>query len=253
MESKPRAYSLILISLALIVLSQYYLPTVSLIAFVPLFWLLEKTTEQKLGYVTWFFGVFSIFTLHAFLQLQDLISIVIYAIGLSLAVSLYVITNSVSKNRLGLFTILIFWLGFDYLILKTLPEASQVFISSYFDGSTAVRWSRSTGNMGITVWILLSNLLMYYVFLWEDAVFKNQMRWLSFSYSIILIAIPVVISLYFTSDQTPITLAEVQGVYAYDDKVVGANYKENGEWLGRTTAWVSVMIIVYTAVKRKVK
>ncbi|MEM9390107.1 MAG: hypothetical protein AAGA02_06510 [Bacteroidota bacterium] len=253
MESRKQALIFIAIAAGLVLLSRTYFSTASLIAFAPLIGLLENTSDRKFPFFYWFGGALLVFGLNAVLTLSDPISIIIYSIGITLACSAYLLTTYFSKNKLGVFTLLLFWLGFDYLILKVLPTASNAFLSTFFDGYKIVGWSRKTGYFGITAWIIIANILFYYVFLWRDALLKNKIRWLSLIYSILLIVIPVAIGLFIAPELTPVTLAELNTVYAGNSSVTDLNYSENGEWLGRTAAWVSIMILVYAVIKGKIK
>ncbi|MEM9297891.1 MAG: hypothetical protein AAF149_16985 [Bacteroidota bacterium] len=253
MESRKQALILIVIAFGLVLLSRTYFSTASLIAFAPLIGLLENTSERKFPFFYWFGAAFLVFGLNAALTLSDPVSIIIYSIGITLACSAYLLTTYFSKNKLGVFTLLLFWLGFDYLILKSLPTASNAFLSTFFDGYKIVGWSRKTGYFGITAWIIIANILFYYVFLWRDAIMRSKMRWLSLMYSMLLIIIPVAISLFIVPELTPVTLAELNTVYVENSSLADLNYTENGEWLGRTAAWVSVMILVYAIIKGKIK
>ena len=82
---------------------------------------------------------------------------------------------------------------------------------------------------------------------------RSKMRWLSLMYSMLLIIIPVAISLFIVPELTPVTLAELNTVYVENSSLADLNYTENGEWLGRTATWVSVMILVYAIIKGKIK
>lgn len=253
MGSKKQAIILVLSSICLVVLARTYFPFAALIAFFPLISLLEKTAEGEQPFVYWFTPALIVLGLNAIFTVDRLALILGYSVGLTLAISAYLITSHLSKNRLGVFTILLFWLSFDYLVLKVLPEASGAFLSTFFDGYDVVSWSRNTGNLGITAWIITANILLYYVFLWRDAVFRNEIRWLSLIYSLLIICTPVVIGLYIVPGWIPVTIAEVKAVYVENSNTADITYMENGEWLGRTATWVSVMILVYAVIKGKVK
>ncbi|MEM8569112.1 MAG: hypothetical protein AAGF85_21835 [Bacteroidota bacterium] len=253
MESNFRVTLLLGASVGLILLSRIYVPVISLIAFCPLIWLLEGSSKQRIPVAYWFLGSSVILTISALFYLDEKFLAPIYGVGLTMALSVYLLTSKFSKNRLGIFTILLFWLGFDYLVLKVLPTASSAFLSSFFDGAQAMGWSRTTGNLGITAWIVISNILCYYVFLWQDAIFKKTIRWMSLIYAIIFISIPILISSYFVTYLAPVTLLEMKSVYMNSHIIADIRYSENGEWLGRTCAWVSILVVVYALIKRKTK
>ncbi|MEM7108497.1 MAG: hypothetical protein AAF519_09755 [Bacteroidota bacterium] len=253
MESNLRVLLLIGVSICLVLLSRLYFSAVSLMAFVPLVWLLENSAKRKIPILYWFLGSVAILTISSLFNLEIKIWGVLYGAGLTLALSLYLLTSRFSKNRLGMFTILFFWLGFDYLVLKVVSTAAPAFLSSFFDGSKAMGWSRSTGNLGITAWVVISNLLFYYVLLWRDAIFQKTIRWMSLIYALLLISLPVVISFYVITDLAPITVEEMKSVYMNSKISLDVSYAKNGEWLGRISAWVSIMIVVYAVIKSKTK
>ncbi len=240
------------VCVVLVMLSRFLSSAISLIAFTPLLWLLESSMNRKTSLVYWFSGSILIITLSSIFALDSVVTALIYGVGLTATLSLYLLTSKFSKNRLGIFTILFFWIAFDYLILKVLPNASAAFLSGFFDGSKAMGWSRTTGNLGITAWIIISNLLFYYVLLWKDAIFSKNIRWLSLIYTLILIALPLLAGLYFVPDLAPITLAEMTSVYTHYSSS-DISYTENGEWLGRISARVSIMVVVFALIKSKTK
>ncbi len=248
------------ISVMLVSIAKLCFPVLGLIALAPFFVVLKGAIDGELKPFTWlmlsglmFSLVFIIWRITAGAGYDAIVSVLFYSFTLTLAVSLFLITDRFSRNRLGLFTIGFFWLGYDYLILKLYPQCSVFFLGNVFDGSSLVNWSRHTGFMGITLWILIANLLFYYVIFKGEAIFQGRIRWLSLSYTLIIISIPVVISVFFLQETDPVTWHEMIGLYVRGEIKDTSEYTQRGEWLGRTAAWVSVLLLIYSLVKQRIK
>lgn len=259
-NSVGKASVFLLASAVLLILSKFYLPLLSLIALSPFFVVLKSSLEGQIKPPHWIVlsSVFFILIFFAWSTtlppgLYDVLRMVFYGFTLTLAVSLFFVTNKFSKNRLGIFTILLFWLGYDYLVLELYPQCSIFFLANIFNDMPLVGWSRYTGFMGITAWILLANLLFYYVFFKDNAVFIGKIRWISLVYTLILIFTPIMINAFFSESHSPITWQEMTDLYVRSVIPNDTLYAERGEWVGRTAAWVSVLILTYSLVKQKVK
>src|SRR6478609_4362406 len=67
---------------------------------------------------------------------------------------------------LGKYCILIFWLAFEYIFLKLSWPTPTLFLADALLLKVEwLRWTHYTGYLGITVWILVTNLVLYYAFL----------------------------------------------------------------------------------------
>jgi apolipoprotein N-acyltransferase len=149
-------------------------------------------------------------------------------------------------ERLGKFTILFFWLGLEYIALKLPWRSNFIFLSDVFElHASWTRWTIFTGYIGITLWILVVNLLVYL------SILKSgfNLYWLV-SAGIILIA-PIVYSYYFLlhdgiNHQQMISL--YQGASG-----ATSNYAKQGELVSRTGAWISVVILLLSFVKTQTK
>ena len=254
------ASAFMLASAVLLVISKFYVPLLSLAALTPFLAVLKSALEGEIKIPAWltlsgllFMLVFFFWVVPLPPGIDDILLVIFYGFTLTLAISLFFITNKFSKNRLGLFTIIFFWLGYDYLVLELYPQCSIFFLANIFNELPLVRWSHYTGFMGITAWILIANLLLYYVFFKGNAIFKGKIRWLSLVYALIIIFIPAMVGAYFLRDTLAITWHEMIDLYARNIVQSDPVYTERGEWVGRTAAWVSILILTYSFVKQKVK
>jgi hypothetical protein len=114
-------------------------------------------------------------------------------------------------RRLGVVPLILFWLAAEYL--------TGYYIGSLLHSSTWTRWSVYTGFGGISLWILTSSFLLYL------ALFR---KW---QYTIPLVIVIVGPILY------SYTLQSSAGTEVHD------------EWIGRTAAWISVLVLISFTVK----
>lgn len=159
-----------------------------------------------------------------------------HGIWMSWAFIIFWFTDRYAKNKIGYFTIIIYWLGLEYGSLYV-PFLSSEFILArgWSDLTGFANWMTSSGSIGLGLWFLIGNILFFYVFFQNLALFKGKFRWLSFIYSIALLCLPIAI-----------------GYFIYPDKNIPPLSVEN-EYLGRTALLFSVLLICYGFVKRQVK
>lgn len=114
-------------------------------------------------------------------------------------------------RRFGALPLILFWLAVEYV--------AGFYIGSILGSSEWTRWSIYTGLGGISFWILISCYLLYL------ALFR---KW---QYTIVLVIVIV----------GPI-------LYSYTLQPDPATGPQN-EWVGRTAAWISVLILLSSIVK----
>jgi hypothetical protein len=174
-----------------------------------------------------------------------------FGIFLSFAFFAFWLTDTYARNRLGLFTVLLFYAGFEYISLLFVPEYAHMLMGASLENYPDLqRWNPGTGLTGVSIWILAFNIGLYYVFFHNNAIFRGIIRWRSLIAVLILTVLPAMISIWFYSDQIPLTAGQVQ--QQFTGVLNSRNFAEAGEIAGRTCAWISVFIILYALVKRKV-
>ncbi|UII21892.1 hypothetical protein [Fulvivirga ligni] len=252
---KVRIWILAPLSLSLLIISQLAnnLAFLSLLSIAPLFAIFSEFKESNNApwgsYLTIILILIIGFGCWAFSFAKADIVTFAYGAGYgavaSLAFLIFIFTNKYAKNRLGLFTVIIYWLALEYLLLQINPQFSQFFLGSIFKHDTyLISWDLYTGLQGVTVWILLVNLLFYFALFKGLAIFNVQIRWLSIIYTLIIIVIPFSLNI---SSEAIVPEDLISGT-AQAKQLAG-----NGEYLGKTAAWVSVLMILYSFVKRKTK
>lgn len=149
-------------------------------------------------------------------------------------------------SRLGKFTIIFFWLGAEYILLK-LPWSEQtIFLADALQLQASwLKWTYHVGYLGVSLWILLVNQLFYLTFFQ-----KKQFNGYYFAAGITVIIVPILYS--YQTETTGINHVEM--IALYTQGVSGSEkYLKQGELIARTAAWISVLIILLSFVKNQTR
>jgi apolipoprotein N-acyltransferase len=186
----------------------------------------------------------SFFAAHAF-NVSFLVSAIVQAIVFAIAFSGYSFSYQSLGSRLGKFTIIFFWLGIEYILLKLPWREQTIFLTDAIQLRPEwVKWNSYTGYLGSTLWILITNLLLYM------AVFKGKSNWYLLAITIICLAAPIIYSLIIKVEG----INRMQMISLYSNvKVESINYVKRGELVTRTAAWISVVIVLLALVKSRTK
>ena len=223
-------------------------PVLIFVALSPLFALADKIhSEDKF----WNYAELILIALalsllagHVF-QLQYLIVSMIQAIGFTLAFVGYGFVYQSLGPRAGKITIIIFWLAIEYIFLKLQWPANSLFLADAIQLKTDwLNWTFHTGYLGSSLWILLANLILYL------AVFKaGRINWIWLILFLGLLTAPIVFS--FTSELSAINREEMIALYSNFPQDFKPVYLKRGEFIPRTAAWISALIIIFALVKSK--
>ena len=216
-------------------------------AFAPVFALIDHPTGLKDSYLAFLVAIGISLVLYYTMQQSRVISWVIYFILLAGIFASYIFIQRFTQYKLNKFTLIIFILGMEYLLLKFMINNNPVFLADLLGPKiTWTRWNIFTGYTGATFWILLTNLLFYH------ALFKNEkIKWPFLIVGILMIVVPLVYSLTLT--YTALTKGDIINFYSIHSEYDSVGYFQHGELISRTGAWVSVLIIIFTLVKGKTK
>jgi hypothetical protein len=200
--------------------------------------------------------VISFFSAHAF-NTSFLVSAIVQAIVFALAFLGYAFSYQSLGSRLGKFTIIFFWLGLEYILLKLSWREQTVFLADVIQLRPEwMKWNAYTGYLGSSLWILCTNLLLYV------AVFKGKLNWYLLALTLICLTGPVIYSLIIKVEGITrlqmISLysnanVESVGTVVRGDKNQGLDYAKRGELVTRTAAWISVVIVLLALVKNRTK
>ena len=222
-------------------------PILIFIALAPLFRLAATQTDAE---NFWEHADLILFTLgigffcEKFFDLSHILTISIMAILYTLPFIGYVYVKQILGPKTGIFLIIIFWSAIEYLVLKVVPSDQLIFLTDFIQMKPEwLRWTYRTGYLSGTVWILSVNWFI-------ELAFRNEkFRWSFLVLALIIIAGPIIYG-YLNTIGVP-DRAMMLSLYN-NGTVASAEYTERGEWLARTCAWVSVLVLLFTVVRQKV-
>jgi hypothetical protein len=184
----------------------------------------------------------------SFFDTTLLIVILAQAILLTLAFAGYTFSYQSLGSRLGKFTIIFFWLGLEYLLLKLPWRNDFYFLADALElQSSWWKWNVTLGYLSISIWVLIVNLIFYLAFLKSSSI-----NWFLVGLAISLVAGPIMYSIYFL-DGSGINRDQMITLYSNSTNAISEAYINRGELITRTAAWVSVLIILLALVKNKIK
>lgn len=225
-------------------------PILIFAGFAPLFALTDQIKKEEVFWESfeWILIALciSFFAAH-FFSIQLLPAVFIQGIAFTLAFIAYKFAKQSLGDRLGKLPVLFFWLGIEYFFLKLQWPANSLFLGDALSLQTNwLRWNIYTGYLGASFWILLVNLMLYYSY------FKTgKMNWSLFILFLITLSGPIVYS--FTLEEKPISREMMISFYHNNDNPSLPTYAQRGEFIPRTAAWISVLILLFALVQNKTK
>jgi hypothetical protein len=255
-KNKPGAlpvWLLLLIAMALLAggwLMKSF-PVLIFAAYAPLLAIADRTKEKEAPWnhleLILLALSFSFLCAH-FFDFNFLMIVLAQGILFTLVFAGYHFTFQNLGNRTGKFTVIIFWLGLEYVLLKTpwrqdfstVADALQLQPSWW-------RWNIHTGYLGLSLWVWIVNLIFYH------AVFRtNQFNWMLFMAGLLAVAGP---SLYssVTMNTPAINREQMIALYSNTTETLNVNYANRGEFVTRTAAWLSVLILLLALVKNIIR
>lgn len=246
---------LILASITLLVLVKFVniFPVWVFFGLVPLFVLFHNQQKEASVKPLLFLKIFSVF-LVVFLIWNcsyfnstaiSWLFPVIYSVAITFSFIIYSFTNKYAKNRLGFFTILIYWLAIEFLMYYAHPQFSRFMLATAFNEHPEyVSWNVHTGFMGVSLWILLANITLFYALFKDQAMSKGKINPVALIITITIIALPAL----FNNDTTAILHLDLLNEGTNASKQISGN----GEYIGKTAVWVSILLILYSFVKKEV-
>lgn len=175
---------------------------------------------------------------------------VVVAIILAIAYTLAFVAHAWARQTLGIrtgkITLILFWLAIEYVILKLAAGRSPFLADSLALKEDWTRWTIHTGYLGSSFWILIVNFSFYMAFL-----FGGSLKWGWLIAGILLLGGPIVYS--YTLSGPPITREMMINLYGNVSSVTDVTYLARGEWVVRTAAWISVLMLLFTLVKHQTR
>jgi len=172
-----------------------------------------------------------------------LVLVLVQAIALTLAFIGYSFAYQHLGSRLGKFTVIFFWLGIEYLFLALPWKEQTIFLADalnlYPDWT---KWTQYVGYLGISLWILIVNLVFYLSF-FQAKSFRVYL----FILAIILIILPPILS--YQLDTPGVNRLQMISHYTLETNILDAQNLKQGEVVAKTSAWVSVLVVLLSFVK----
>ncbi|MCX8491141.1 MAG: hypothetical protein ORN54_08745 [Cyclobacteriaceae bacterium] len=213
-------------------------------AFAPLFTIADQAKENDDFWVHTEFILLALFTAFfasSAFNSNHLIAAIVQAIAFTVAFLGYSFAYSSLGSRLGKFTIVFFWLGLEYILLKLPWRNESIFLADAVALKTSwLSWTAYTGYLGASLWILCTGLFLYLAF------FKDSINFTWLALTLILIIAPIVVS-YFISE-AGINRNEMISLYAQGSSAT-SRYIKQGELIPRTAGWISIVILLLAFVK----
>jgi apolipoprotein N-acyltransferase len=217
-------------------------------AFAPLFAVADQAKENDEFWVNTEFILLALFTAFfasSSFNSSHLIAAIIQAIVFTVAFLAYSFAYSSLGSRLGKFTIIFFWLGLEYILLKLPWRNESIFMADAVALKTSwLHWTTYTGYLGASLWILCTGLLLYM------ALFKNSINLTLLGLTVALLIAPIAFS-YFISE-SGIDRNDMISLYTQNSSVA-SRYSKQGELVPRTAAWISVAILLLAFVKTQTR
>lgn len=228
-------------------------PLLAFIALIPCFAIADhpKAAEKLIEHTELLLIIFGIAVFVGFqFDFGAIFSVVGLAFLYSLPFILFVLSRVGGGSLTINFLIVIYWLAIEYLILKGLsvfhidPGTRPVFIGDFMLYRPEwLSWNLQTGYLSVSMWILISNWIGY-------VLISKPFRWMVLALMLLIIISPIVYS--FFAGGMGITRTDMLMLYSTDTTGVSA-YSQYGEWIGRTSAWVSVLVLLFSMVRHKTK
>jgi len=176
------------------------------VAFIPMLFMekeLMKIKKRSFAYYWVPFAGFLVFNILSTWWIKNasfagmLAAIIINSLLMSLAFWLFSLTHRKLGDGFGYFSLLFYWLGYEYLYLHA--EISWTWLNlgnGFANNIKLIQWYEHTGALGGTAWILIVNLLLFKIL--NNYITNKNIRAVR-TESILLIlflVIPISISLY---------------------------------------------------------
>jgi apolipoprotein N-acyltransferase len=220
-------------------------PFLIFLGLAPLFALSDRAETgspvlEKMEYMLVAIGIS--FVSFAAIHGNSVVGALITSIVMTLPFVAHAWVRQVLGSRTGKITIVLFWLAAEYILLQV-DSGSGLFLADTMRFQPAwTRWNVNTGYLGGSLWILLGNWCVYYTFLSASAI-----RWKWFPLVILLLLGPILYSYQLVT--SPITREDMVNLYEGSSSHPDVAYLARGEFIVRTSAWLSTLILIFTFVK----
>jgi len=214
---QPFLYSII--GAVLLSLAWYLHPLFIFVGFVPILLLEDFFAQEgikKSGLKFFFFTYLDFFLWNlattwwiALASIAGAIfAIVINSLLMCIPIFLFRITKKQIAAIYGYFSLVLYWLSFEYFHLNWELSWTWLNLGNVFAFTSSwVQWYSLTGVLGGTLWILLVNLIFFIA--WQSQTKHNQRLFVAYGIALILLGIGTSAIMYFTWEQPEPTVEAV--------------------------------------------
>jgi hypothetical protein len=222
-------------------------PVLAFAGLAPLFAITDHTTDNNFWNKLELIWVSIIIALFAWYQFDFgmALPVLLQGIAITMAFGAYTYSRKGLGAGLGKLPLILFWLATEYLLLKFFADKPVFFLADAVYGKTDwLRWTNSTGYLGASLWILTANFALYL------GLFQKGLRVAYLVIFLIVIVGPIFYSYTLQSDY----VARLNMLLLYmNDPASAEGYNARGEWIPRTAAWISVLILLSAFVKDNIR
>lgn len=251
MAKKPNSFPPYVLALAAVaLLSGGWLAQFPLLIFfglAPLLIFAETSDKGILEKMEWVLVALTLpLALLAFIRQESLVVALVMGLLWTLVFVAHAWVRQTLGIRTGKITLVLFWLALEYVCLKLVP-GQTIFLGDSLQGQgTWTRWTAYTGYLGTGAWILIVNLAVYKAFLDEPGL-----SWGWLLAGLVVLGGPALFSQ--TLPDSPVTREAMIKLYEGHTIDRADAYLARGEWVVRTAAWISLLILLFTAVKSQTR
>jgi len=224
------------------------LPVFAFVALAPLFRLSDgdgKNTNSWENTELILFALAIGFFSAVFFDVSQVFRLSLLAITFTLPFLAFALVRGTLGPLTGHFLVILFWLAIEYALVKVGLGRKVIFLADLLRLKDSwVAWNGHTGYLGASLWLLMVNWMTYKTFL------QGRINWIFLLPAIALLVIP-----WWYGGAHPVeAIPRDQMITLYDGgKELPAVYVERGEWVVRTAAWVSVLVILFSLVRSRTK
>lgn len=146
---------------------------------------------------------------------------------------------------IGKLAIVAFWLAIEFAFLMLPWRNHFVFLGDSLELKPGwLNWTKYTGYLGTSFWILIANLLLYY-----SVLQKKKIRWFILFSTLLWITLPIGFS--FWSGAIGISRNNMMSRYDHKVSIANENYIRFGEVIPATAAGISGLILLAAGMQNK--
>lgn len=147
-------------------------------------------------------------------------------------------------SRAGVVPLILAWMTMEYLMVKVQWPASPWYLADLLIKKPKwSAWVAQQGYLAVSVWLITTSLLAWAAF------FRGT---ISVVYVVLfLLAVGLPIGMSYWSEQVTDVISRETMLKHYSGGIVPGSYASRGEWMARTTCWVTILMILFAAVKGK--